>query len=235
MVGCRVTWLLGGPLSPLGWNIGFLESPIDVVLQAIKADDSSKPAVKVRWCDDYPGCLRALLPFEAPWTRQLLIRHGPWTAYLNNFRNGGDPFYIVNVLSRQLRCHGVVAVHQPRTAVGHASTQFRLMGPEGEPPLQYIRQLAAHAEDGRWQWVASGNSLPFEDRERYTRRLIRERLTREMLMAYLQALGIMVDDPRAFGESVLITQPVRWKRTTKTLDEARARWKLDSSVVSKDE
>lgn len=32
----------------------------------------------------YPDALQALLPFESPWTRELVTSCGAWTAYLNN-------------------------------------------------------------------------------------------------------------------------------------------------------
>jgi hypothetical protein len=55
------------------------------------------------------------------------------------------------------------------------------------------------SSSGDTLWDAAG-PLPFEQQQRYTLRLIRERLTREMLLGYLQALVIMVDDRCAFGD-----------------------------------
>jgi len=84
--------VLGGPLSPVGWSVGFIEAPrtnvIDELLnwrRSLGADlqvDDRLPA--------WPACLRALDPLESPWTTELLVAHGDWTAYLNNSRDGGD-------------------------------------------------------------------------------------------------------------------------------------------------
>jgi hypothetical protein len=79
----------------------------------------------------------------------------------------GDPAPAIGYLARLPRTRAVIAVNQPRTAVGHASTQFQLLGPDGDPPPMYRRTIAAHAEDGRWSWYESGEPLPFEHPERY--------------------------------------------------------------------
>jgi hypothetical protein len=130
-------------------------------------------------------------------------------------------------LAQLLGVHGVIAIHLPPTRVGHASTQLQLLGPEGEPPLLYVRTLAAHAEDGRWSWDASGVLLPFEDPGRYRARLVRDRLPRDLLVGYLAALGIGVDDDACYGRAVLVTQRVGWPSRTESLRQARSRWQLD--------
>jgi hypothetical protein len=225
-----MSWLLGGPWSPIGWSVGFVKADITTVadtllhwLQGLGHDlqvDRELPR--------YPQCLRRLELLQAPWTRELLIGHGDgWTAYLNNDRNGGDPWPASSYVAKLLGVHGVIAVHQPPTKVGHASTQLQLLGPEGEPPLHYVRTLAAHAEDGRWSWDTSGAPLPFEDLSRYGARRVRDRLTRQLLVGYLAALGIRVDDDARYGRAVLVTQRVRWPSRTESLQQARVRWQLD--------
>jgi len=126
-----------------------------------------------------------------------------------------------------LETRAVISTHQPVTAAGHASTQFELIGPDGEPPLMYQRTIAAHAEDGRWSWHESGEPLPFEHPERYAARLTRARLDRTLLTEYLAVMGIHVDDDAAYTEATFITQRVSWKTRKQTLDEARTSWMLD--------
>jgi hypothetical protein len=200
--------LLGGAASPLGISIGFIEASFAMVLEAhtewwreLELDFSVS-----RELSPFPACLDSLLPLQTPPNRVLLIAHGRWTCHLTNPRSGGDSVSAVGHLSRLLDVHGVLASHRPRSPVGHASTQFEYFGPEGEPPLQYIRSLAAHAEDGRWSWHASGAPLPFEDEPRYSARLIRQRFDRDMLITYLGHLGIRPDDPAAFGPAALISR-----------------------------
>jgi hypothetical protein len=225
-----MSWLLGGPWSPIGWSVGFVEADLTTVADTLlRWGQGLGQDLRVdRELPRYPQCLRRLEPLQAPWTRELLIAHGQrWTAYLNNDLGGGDPWPASSYIAKLLGVHGVIAIHQPPTKVGHASTQLQLLGPEGEPPLLYVRTLAAHAEDGRWSWDTSGAPLPFEDPSRYRARRVRDRLTRDLLVAYLAALGITVDDDARYGPAVLVTQRVRWASRTESLRQARARWQLD--------
>lgn len=61
----------------------------------------------------------------------------------------------------------------------------------------YERTLAAYAEDGRWSWQVSGVAQPFEQVRRYASRRIQDRFDRALLLGYMLALGIAVDDPTA--------------------------------------
>ena len=219
--------LLGGLYSPIGWSVGWIEMPLHDVLSAL-----------VRWRRDlgadlhvqelgqcWPGCLERLDPLEAPWTTELLVSHMcGWTCYLNNDLKGGDVFPATGHLARLLKVRAVISTHQPMTAAGHASTQFQLLGPDGEPPLMYQRTIAAHAEDGRWSWDESGQPMAFEEPQRYSARRIRERFDRELLAAYLKSMGIAVDDDTAYAGAAVVHQHVTWPTRIQTLDQARASW-----------
>jgi hypothetical protein len=50
---------------------------------------------------------------------------------------------------------------------------------------------------------AWGPEQPYEEPERYRRRLIRDRFTREMLLRYLEALGITPEDPDWYTDAAL--------------------------------
>lgn len=221
--------LLGGPLSPIGWSVGWIELPKDDVLSALLAwrrKLGQSPAVD-HLSEPWPACLGRLDPLEAQWTTELVLPHGPdWTCYLNNDLGGGDPFPAVGYLSKVLGRRAVIAVHHPPTPPGHASTQFQLFGPDGEPPLMYLRTLAAHAEDGRWTWDVSGVPQPYERPERYTRRLKRERLDRPLLVEYLAALGIPVDDDTSYGSATVVRQRFRWGTRKQSLAQVRQSWGL---------
>ncbi|MGD0083624.1 MAG: hypothetical protein ABSD78_10560 [Acidimicrobiales bacterium] len=196
--------LLDGDFAPLGNALGFIEAPIDAVLDAErKWRDALGAQYDVAPAGQLPAAFDALRPLQTPWSRQLFVAVGKWTMYINNGRQGGDPVPSVGVLSQRLSCVGVVAVCSVNPP--HASTQFQLLGPNGKPPLRYIRTLAAYCEDGRWQWHATGLVQPFEDPDRYLARRIRHRLDRPLLVAYLAALGIHVDDSPSFGDAVAIS------------------------------
>jgi hypothetical protein len=203
--------------------VQYLDIPVDRLVDAVR-DMRSENGGKIELTPvrPYPEVLYDLPPFEAPWTRELLMPCGDrWTAYLNNFVNGGDPTAIGLAMARKLNVRCVVAQHAPRYGPGHQATQLWVQGPEGEPPLMAERTLSAHATDGRWEWHASGRPYDFEDLSRYKARRVRDRLDRPLLMRYLIALGIPADDDDAYGPGVIIQQLVPWRRRTETLEEAR--------------
>jgi hypothetical protein len=217
----RVGTLLGGAPSPIGWSVQYLHAPTELVLVAVQSI-RAETTLRVSPPRAYPEVLEDLLPFEAPWTRELVLPCGDWTAYLNNFVHGGDPTAIGPAIARLLDVRCVVAEHAPRYGPGHEATQLWVMGPAGAPPLMYERTVGAVASDGRWEWVESGPAFPFEDTARYAARRIRNRFDRELLVRYLDALGIPADDDDAYGAGVIVQQVVDWPRRTVSLDEARA-------------
>jgi hypothetical protein len=48
-----------------------------------------------------------------------------------------------------------------------------------------------------------------------------------LLVEYLNAMGIAVDDEACYTEAALVRQRVTWKTCEQTLAGARATWKLD--------
>ncbi|MCP4305595.1 MAG: hypothetical protein GY788_12090 [bacterium] len=217
-----MSWLfLAGELAPIGYTISFLQRPAADVLSVINEIRASA-ALEVIDVGHLPDSAGVLDPMEAPWTTELVIDCGQWTAYLNNSIGGGDITAIAPAIGRMLNTVCVGAQHTDRHGPGHAATQLWLEGPNGEPPLMYIRTLSAHCQDGRWSWHTSGIMQDFEQPERYERRRISQRLDRTTLVAYLDALGIRVDDPSFFGQGIAIRQIVDWKARSQSVDEWRA-------------
>ena len=206
--------LLGGSLSPIGIDVGFVEAPLNQIIPELKAwrdtaGQEYKPnpfAYTFEHLDTTTSeTFRKLEPLKTPWNKELLValRNG-WTMYLNNDRGGGDAFPF-SYIAKRLDCHYIIAIHQPRDSEGNASTQFQLFGPEGEPPLQYVRTVAAHCEDGRWSWYESGAVQDFEQPDAYRQRKIVDRLTRPMVIDYLAHFGLHPDALSSFGEAVVVT------------------------------
>ncbi|WP_436535708.1 hypothetical protein [Actinoplanes sp. HUAS TT8] len=206
--------VLGGRLSPLGWSVGFLEAPIEPASESLLAwrTGLGVPYEVSRSEAPWPECLLPLEPLETPWTREVVASHGAaWTACLNNDIGGGDPFPATSYLAKLLGVRWVIATHQPMTSYGHASTQLWLGGPHGEPPLDHVRTIAAHAEDRRWSWETSGQVQDFERPAAYRTRKISERFTRPLLLEYVQALGIAVDDNAQYGDAVMVKRRTAWR------------------------
>jgi hypothetical protein len=202
---------LDGAASPIGCGISFIDRPVDVVQEAVLAVRACAPVpCEVLAARPLPDCLDDLDPMENPWTVDLVVDCGDWTAYLNNGLDGGDITAIAPAVARQLEARCVVAQHIGPYGPGHAATQLWLMGPDGVPPLMHVRTLSAHAEDGRWSWYERGTPQGWEATERYTARSKRQRLDRDLLVRYLGQFDIRIDDPEFFGTGTAFRQQVTW-------------------------
>ena len=222
--------VLGGPTWPIAWSLGFIQAPLSEVVAAWERwQDSLEQLYERETLRDKPLLeqLARLPPLESPHTRRLLVAtDSGWTAYFDNALLGGDPAPWVGVLSEQLTCRGVIATHIPPAQYAYPATQFELLGPEGTPSLRYVRTVAAGIFDsGRWSFEERGDVQPFEEAERYERARIRERLTREMLVRYLAALTIRVDDPAYYGDGLLLEEQVSYDRHVLTLNQAREQYR----------
>lgn len=129
-----------------------------------------------------------------------------------------------------LLCHDTAGGVVSRLSTSRGSAQATpphnlwIAGPAGQPPLYDVRTLSAVATDGRWEWVDWGDVQAFESLDRYARRRVRDRLDRDLLIQYLAALGIKVDDPEFFGEATVVVQQAPWK----TRKESVAQFRRDS-------
>lgn len=213
------TILFGGTACPLGLNVQFLQAPEAEVIASFL--DGLNTTSSTATGSSFPDAVGQLLPFQAPWTRMLTASVGDWTALANNFIGGGDSSAPSPAIARRLGVPCVVATHAPRYGPGHAQTQLEVYGPSGKPPLMYVRAISASATDGRWAWYESGEPLPFEQTSRYTERLKRNRFDRPMLLDYLSALGIPVDDSD-YGQATVHQRAMARPSREASLDEARA-------------
>ena len=126
----------------------------------------------------------------------------------------------------------VVASAVPRYGPGHEQTQLEVLGPTGEPPLMYLRSLSATATDGRWEWYESGTPFAFEQRDRYSARRKRDRFDRELLLEYLERLGIPARDDTAYGAATLLRNRNAFARRTMTFEEAQADFRQHPDTAS---
>lgn len=218
-----MTVMFGGSACPLGLRVQFVKASVADVIAALPGNMGNATATETDL--GFADALTTLLPFEAPWTRMLFARAGHWTAIANNFINGGDGTAPGHAVARRLGVRCVIASHSPRYGPGHAQTQLEVLGPEGQPPLGYIRTVSATATDGRWGWYTSGVPFDFEEVERYEERIKRKRFDRPMLLRYLTALGIPVEDAD-YGEATLLQEHVTWPTRKVSLEEARANYAI---------
>jgi hypothetical protein len=213
-------FVLGGDLSPIGLSVSFLRRPIDEVRAAFLTWRRQELRQQVDEIGPirFPDCTSVLDPLEAPWTVELLIDSGDWTTYLNNGIDGGDPTAAAPYLGVRLGCDCIVATHAPPYGPGHAATQLTMTGPSG------VRTISAHAEDGRWSWGADGPIQVFEKPARYEARRIIDRFDRNLLVEYLAAIGIRVDDRAFYGDGFGLRQVVAFQPRRETTAQVRARF-----------
>ena len=152
--------VFGGGLWPIGQAVGFVELGLDKTTEHYKQWGKGWEAPpSFRELRDAPllDLLRALLPLEMPYRRRLLVgTTGEWTAIFDNSRGGGDPVPPVSFLSTSAGVRGIVATHTPPEQHSHPATQFHLFGPNGEPPLMYVRTIDAGIfDEGRWRFDTS--------------------------------------------------------------------------------
>lgn len=223
MAGYPGRVVFGGPLSPVGWTVGFLEAAFADMVDAHRRwlDELSNWILRFRFEQLGPrpilDQLARLDPLQTPPKRQLVVANGPtWTAHFANDHLGGDPVSWVGHLSGVLGCRGVIATHIPVGHYPYPATQFSLHGPNGE-----VRSLSAGIfDDGRWEVEALGEPQPFEEPERA--------LDRELLLRYLTELGIEADDPDAYGGGVLVRTRGPWRPRTSTIAEAQREYEIGS-------
>ena len=74
-----------------------------------------------------------------------------------------------------------------------------------------VRSLDAHCADGKWSWHECGTVQAFERTGRYAARRTRDRLDRPLLVEYLSALEIHVDQSNYFGSAWVVREMVDWE------------------------
>jgi hypothetical protein len=227
VAGCVI---FGAGHAPIGWTVGFLRAPFDRVLAANLAwRREHLPGIEeTALAVPFPDALLALAPIQTPPTREILARTAgnEWTANLVNSHLGGDS--CSSYLSGMLACEAIVATNIPVGQYPFPATSFTMTAPRAPGPLHQLRYVGAGKYDsGRWTFRESGEPQPFEERERYTARRIRERFDREMLLRYLGALGIHADDPPLLVGGSRRKHRVRFTPRTSTLDEVRRAYGIE--------
>lgn len=116
---------------------------------------------------------------------------------------------------------GVLPIHVPRAFSCRAIRAFcvdddgpgypgRILvvhGPDGEPPLNVERSIAAANDGGRWVFETSGTPYDFENLAAYQERLKKRRFTSEMLHDYLRHLDVPVDTEPDWSSTILLELP----------------------------
>ncbi|MBM7773971.1 hypothetical protein JOD54_004175 [Actinokineospora baliensis] len=145
--------------------------------------------------------------------REVLVPIAGWVAYFDCFARASDPASVCGELAARMGGRAVLARFGPVSYAGMhipTSVQFHLWGPTGKPPLGYVRAIDA-VKDSKWIFETSGEPLSFEEIENYSKRLVRDRFTVDMLRRYCVSLGF---DPYAVGSysstGLLVESTLPW-------------------------
>jgi hypothetical protein len=96
--------------------------------------------------------------------------------------------------------------------------------------LHVLRTVAAGKYDSDpWRFDATGELQPFEETERYSAKRTRDRFDRAILVRYLAALGIDVDDPAFWVGGVLLQHEVTFTPRTSALTDVQREYGIDVS------
>jgi len=218
--------LLGNRLAPITQAVGFLEASFVDVISADRQWRDEIGSYPVRpLVGDLSTILSALLPLTGPVSRYLwLSTEGRWTAYFENFRNGGDPWSPIPHLSRRIGCRGVAIMWAPQTRRAYGGIRFDLYGQPPVDALNYTRTISA-INDGGWVSNATGEAQAFEEPEAYRAPHIKNRFGPDMLARYCEALGIRPFDHKYYCRQALVVTNgnLRLPVATETIGEAHAR------------
>ncbi|MFL5357668.1 hypothetical protein [Archangium sp.] len=97
-------------------------------------------------------------------------------------------------MAERLGCRGLRVVAVPNTIQKdkgrYGAVMLEMYGPHQTHWLNYVRALGASNDGGRWVFDESGEPFPFEKREHYQARRVRDRFTFDLLKEYLRHLGL---------------------------------------------
>ncbi|GAB3938482.1 hypothetical protein GCM10029976_053030 [Kribbella albertanoniae] len=145
-----------------------------------------------------------LLPFGPERDRELLwdCGDGQWTAYFDSMP-ASDAVTAVRGLCRQAGFEGVVLSDRTSDYDGGRNLQFVLH--KGKETVRAIESLW----EGSRTFETYGEPLSFEETDRYTLRLKRERLTSDMLERYCANLGLFPYHLSFYGQAGHLLSDVR--------------------------
>lgn len=226
--------LLNEDLYPFSFSIGFLEISLpelnsgflrwkENIRQSVQSEPADRPFV---------ANFSRLEPLTTqPKTYLFYSCASGWIAYVNNGARGPDVMPLVCHLSQQFRCRAVIATCIPHTLKNDADTrkgvfgavQFELYSSHPTDFLNMERSVGV-AYESRWRFDQAGKVQPFEEVDNYSKRIVTEKFTVDMLRRYCEALGIKVDERDFYvgpGTIHRLTNPLPATCRTFSLVEAR--------------
>lgn len=221
------------PITSAG---GFINASLGEVADAFEQWHNTLygPGVRQQIDGDLTRLFRRLQPLRMGSTPRIaLLGMGEWTAYFDCGLRGTDPVGAMSVLAQRLLRQAVALTSRPHTLDKSGlhkgrmgAVKFTMYGPLKTEWINDVRSVGVIFDGNRWVFGQAGTPQAFEEPERYTERLVRNRFTSEMLERYCAALGFHPFDRSAYnGDGIFMESPIPEgpkPMITKTLPEAQA-------------
>lgn len=236
--------LLDDRLAPMTSNLGFVEAPIDVLVEVfMRWQESTRARFGASYTQrtvtgDLQQLLGTLLPLTTHERRRFLFlptADPKWTAYFDNGPLGSSAPTTLVGLALVAGLRSVRATLIPNSGRDsqpggrYGANVFEVYAESPAHPDGIERSIELINDGGRWRFSEDGPPLPFEDVSAYRARRAKDRFPPALLERYLSELGI-----RAFEDSfyapdrcgVLVEKQGREVKDIQhlTLAEARAGW-----------
>lgn len=215
--------LLDDQFAPITSTIGFLATDLqNAVASFVRWQEPIQAPRGVSLttreiAGDLPSAVSALAPLTSVEARRFLFvpTAGPWVAYLDNGHRGTDATGPMAYLARTVGCRAlrVVAVphHEPRQEAGqwrgrYGATILDVFGADVKNHANTIRSITMMNDGGKWTFEELGEPFPFEDREAYKARRVRDRFPVELLARYARQLGVEPFDERFYRAGAVLVE-----------------------------
>lgn len=171
-------------------KIGFVECSIDILVDSFLSwqneigSEFGYALEATKRKGGFNLALQSLLPITAPVALRYVMMptKSNWVAFIDNSNLGTD-FGWMSLLTKRINCD----------AIRYVST-FDATIFEKYCSGEVERSLFAAKDGSKWVFGSKGDLYDFENENNFTKRVIRERFTSEMLERYLEKFGIFVAD-----------------------------------------
>jgi hypothetical protein len=155
--------------------------------------------------------LMRLEPFSPISHRELIVAtRGEWTAHFNSGIRGTD-FPSIGYLAQRMETeamHLYLCDDPALRAIGGVT--FTLYGPRPTEWLNVVRHVGWLQDGDRPKFAEQGAPLPFEQVATYKARRMRDRLTKNLVLGYAEALGVRpLDEAFYSSRGSLIVRPIQ--------------------------
>ena len=208
-------YLSDNKFAPATFKWGFIQKDYASVVSALQEwRRSINQVINVETASgNLEQALELLDPLSAPWDKEVIIEtKSDWVAYFNNQRIGGDPFPPVSYASKLLHCRSIIFSDCPQLYVNRKLTTYGAVGfsvftDVDTDWLNYERSVVSYNDGGRWKFTNIGTPYPFEEIKRYENKVIRLRMTDDLIEEYASHFGIRLFDESFYqGRFCLIEQ-----------------------------